>query len=69
MNERDYTKLMTDVSKINAMLEQHIADSTYYRQRVDNHLGNHPSSQRILGILIGVGWTGTIAVSAVALIG
>jgi len=69
MNERETRILMTDVSKISAMLEQHISDSAYYRQRVDNHLGNHPSSQRIWGILIGVGWTGTIAISAVALIG
>ena len=69
MNERETRILMTDVSKISAMLEQHIADSAYYRQRVDHHLSNHPSSQRVWGVLIGAGWTGTIAISAVALIG
>ena len=69
MNEQEIRILMSDVSKISAMLEGHITDSAYYRKRVDNHLGNHPSSQRVLGILIGVGWTGTIANSAVALIG
>ena len=61
--------LLTQVGRIRAMMESHIADSNYYRQRVDKHLTYHPSTQKLWGVVIGVGWMATLGVSIVALIG
>lgn len=62
--------LLTQVGRIRAMLESHIADSAYYRQRVDQHLTDHPSTgtQKLWGVVIGVGWMATLGVS-IALVG
>jgi len=69
MEDKSTRELLTQVSLIKAMLESHIADSNYYRKRVDNHLTYHPSTQKLWGVVIGVGWMTTLGVSILALAG
>ena len=68
MDDITARKLLNDVSLMKAMLEQHINDSNYYRTNVDNHLQNHPSTQKLWGLLIGVGWTATLVLSIVTIV-
>ena len=68
MDDITARKLLNDVSLMKAMLEQHINDSNYYRTKVDNHLQNHPSTQKLWGLLIGVGWTATLVLSIVTIV-
>ena len=67
MDDITARKLLNDVSLMKAMLEQHINDSNYYRTKVDTHLQNHPSTQKMWGLLIGVGWMAILVVSIVTI--
>ena len=69
MEDKSTRELLTQVSLIKAMLESHIADSNYYRKRVDTHLTYHPTTQKLWGVVIGVGWMTTLGVSILAVAG
>ena len=69
MEDQSIRELLTQVSHIKAMLESHIADSNYYRKRVDNHLTYHPTTQKLWGVMIGVGWMVTLGISVLAVAG
>tara|TARA_Y100000310_G_scaffold342382_1_gene445430 strand:- start:357 stop:569 length:213 start_codon:yes stop_codon:yes gene_type:complete len=69
MDDRTTKDLLVQVSRIKAMLEQHIADSAYYRRRLDEHLTHHPTNQKLWGLMLGVGWMATLGVSLIALVG
>jgi hypothetical protein len=69
MEDKSTRELLTQVSLIKAMLESHVADSNYYRKRVDNHLTYHPTTQKLWGVVIGVGWMVTLGVSVLAVAG
>ena len=69
MDDKTTKDLLTQVSRIKAMLEQHMVDSAYYRHRLDEHLTHHPSNQRLWGIMLGAGWMATLGVSLIALVG
>ena len=62
-------KIQTGLSRVQAILEQHMADGVYHRERLDRHLEQHPSSQKLWGVIIGVGWMATLIVSVAAVIG
>ena len=69
MEDKSTRELLTQVSLIKAMLESHIADSNYYRKRVDTHLTYHPTTQKLWGVMIGVGWMVTLGISVLAVAG
>jgi ABC-type maltose transport system permease subunit len=68
MDTKTERQLLVDVSKISAMLDQHVTVSRHYRKRFQKHVDNHPSTRWVWAILVGAGWTATIAISVIALI-
>jgi len=66
MDNRTIERLSTDVSRIRAMLDQHIADCVSYRTRMDRHLAR-PRPRPLCGIMLGIGWTAIVVILVIAL--